>query len=97
MVTYSNLYISDQVSISAEHSKAVFHFSLNPEELSYTLRISESNKELNLFKRDISEITANPATLLINHHLYRFKNIDSKKFKPFVEKNKISVPGRSVE
>ncbi len=97
MVTYSNLYISDQVTISPEHSKAVFNFSLNPEELSYTLKISEGGKELNLFKRDISEITANPATLLINHHLYRFKNIDSKKFKPFIEKNKISVPGRSVE
>lgn len=97
MVTYSNLYISDQISISSEQSKAVFHFSLSQEELSYTLKISEGEKELNLFKRDIDEITTNPATLLINHHLYRFNNIDSKKFKPFVEKNKISVPGRSVE
>ena len=97
VVTYSNLYISDQVSISPENSKAVFHFSLSPEELSYTLKISEGSKELNLFKKDIVEITSNPATLLINHHLFRFKNIDSKKFKPFAEKTKISVPGRSVE
>ncbi len=96
-ITYSNLYISDEVTLSAENSKAVFHFLLNPDELSYTLKISEGDKELNLFKKDIIEITSNPATLLINHHLYRFKNIDSKKFKPFAEKSKISVPGRSVE
>lgn len=96
-VTYSNLYISDKVDLYTEYSKANFHFTLEPDFLTYSLRISEGPKELSLLNRNIEEITSNPAALLINNHLYRFENIDSKKFKPFTEKSRIAVPARSIE
>lgn len=96
-ITYSNLYRSDQVVIGAEYSKAVFNFILTDEGLSYTLAISEENEKISVLKKDIEEITCNPAALIINHHLYRFENIDSKKFRPFTSKEEIKVPANLVE
>jgi SNF2 family DNA or RNA helicase len=96
-ITYSNLYISDQVFLAPEHSRAVFNFTLKEQDLSYALSISEGEKKVSLLKKDVEEITHNPASLLINHHLYRFENIDAKKFKPFAEKERIDIPASSVE
>jgi SNF2 family DNA or RNA helicase len=94
---YSNIYETDQITFHRAPSDALFQFSLAEDELTYTLKIFSENKKLELKRKDIIELSVDPATLLIDNHLYRFDNIDSKKFRPFKEKDFISVPQRSIE
>jgi len=94
---YSNIYETDLITFHREPSDALFLFNLGMNELTYTLKIFSNNKKLELKNREIIELSVDPATLLIDNHLYRFDNIDSKKFRPFKEKDFISVPQRSVD
>ncbi len=94
---YSNLYETDLITFHRKASDALFQFNLAEGELTYTLKIFSENKKLELKRREVIELSVDPATLLIDNHLYRFDNIDSKKFRPFKEKDFISVPKRSIE
>ncbi len=94
---YSNIYETDLITFHRDPSDALFQFNLNGNELTYTLKIFSENKKLELKNREVIELSVGPATLLIDNHLYRFDNIDSKKFRPFKEKDHISVPERSID
>ena len=94
---YSNIYETDLIVFHRNPSDALFQFNLTENELTYTLKIFSENKKLELKNREVIELSIDPATLLMNNHLYRFNNIDSKKFRPFKEKDFISVPQRSIQ
>ena len=94
---YSKIYETDLVIFHKKPAEALFQFNLTDEELTYTLNISADDKKIVLRNRDIIELTTDPASMLINNNLYRFTNIDAKKFRPFKEKSHISIPARSVD
>lgn len=94
---YSNIYETDLITFHRELSDALFQFNLAETELTYALKIFSEGEKLRLKNREIIELSVDPATLLIDNHLYRFNNIDSKKFRPFKEKDLISVPERSID
>lgn len=93
---FSHIYPSDRVRMSPIYDQTNFVFELTNEGLNYSLQISTGNKEIRLLNREVIEITINPANLLIGNRLFRFQNIDSKKFRPFVNKHSVMVPARSV-
>lgn len=94
---YSKIYETDLIIFHRTPADALFQFRLSDEELTYTLKIFSENKKIELKNRDIIEITTEPASMLINNHLYWFENINVKKFRPFKEKDHISIPKRSID
>nr|WP_321410485.1 DEAD/DEAH box helicase [uncultured Carboxylicivirga sp.] len=94
---YSRLYKADRINISPLHDEALFSFTLDNSGLKYTLKIKKGDQYFGLTNREILEVTNTPATFLINNQLYRFDNIDSKKFRPFMRVNHVLVRTQSVE
>jgi SNF2 family DNA or RNA helicase len=94
---YSQIYETDLVVFHKDPAEALFQFDLTEEGLTYSLRIFSQGKKILLRNQDIIELTADPASMLINSNLYRFENIDIKKFRPFKEKSFITIPQRSVD
>ena len=94
--TYNQIYESDKLLLSSEFHRTRFHFSLNNNELSYSLKIPDGVQDVVLRGKNIVEIASNPAILLIGNKIYRFQNIDSRKFRPFTQKNRITIPEKNV-
>jgi len=94
---YSHIYGSDRLKVKTLFDEPQFEFTLEPQGLKYTLKIRTEKGEMGLTNRDILEISSSPCTFLINNQLFRFQNIDSKKFKPFQKVNHLLIQPRSVE
>ncbi|MBI9060810.1 MAG: DEAD/DEAH box helicase [Marinilabiliaceae bacterium] len=94
---FSHIYPSDRIKVSPLYDQTNFNFTLNETGLTYSLRICSGDKEMGLTHKDVLEITLEPANILINNRLYRFQNIDAKKFRPFQSKTQIRIPERSVD
>lgn len=94
---FSHIYPSDRIKVSPLYDHTNFNFTLDETGLTYSLRICSGDKEMGLTHKDVLEITLDPANVLINNRLYRFQNIDAKKFRPFQSKTQIRIPERSVE
>ncbi|NPA36382.1 MAG: DEAD/DEAH box helicase [Chlorobi bacterium] len=94
---YSNIYETDIIDFHKKPAKALFSFNLTGDSLNYSLKISIDDKTINLKNKDIIELSVNPAVLLISNQLYWFENIDTKKFKPFLVKDSVIIPERSID
>nr|WP_321452040.1 DEAD/DEAH box helicase [uncultured Carboxylicivirga sp.] len=94
---YTRLYKADRINISPLYDEALFSFTLDHTGLKYTLKIKKGDQYIGLTNREVLELTTTPATFLINNQLYRFNNIDSKKFRPFLRVNHVLVRPQSVE
>ncbi len=94
---YTSMYSSDRISVRTLYDQPLFDFNLEPSGLKYTLKIKTENGEMGLTNREVMEITSSPCTFLINNQLFRFRNIDSKKFKPFLKVNHLVIQPRSVD
>ncbi len=94
---YSSMYSTDRVNVRTLHHQPLFEFNLEPAGLKYTLKIKTENGEMGLTNREVLELTTSPCTFLINNQLFRFENIDSKKFKPFLKVNHLLIQPRSVD
>ncbi len=94
---YSHMYISDRIKVKTLFHQPHFEFTLEPNGLRYTLKIKTENNVMGLTNREIVEVTSSPSSFLINNQLFRFENIDSKKFKPFLRVNHLLIPQRSVD
>ncbi|GAO28736.1 DEAD/DEAH box helicase [Geofilum rubicundum] len=101
--TFSNVYQSDRLIIRETPAQPVFDFTLTSEGLEYSLKVRQAlednkpDKEFALLGRDVEFISRETAVLKIHHNIYYFKNIDSNKFKPFLDKSTIHVPMRQVD
>ncbi len=100
--TFSNLYQSDLLSIFTTPAVPLCYFDLKEDELLYSLKIKQNmgdtlpEKEFSLLGRNVDVLCNEPAIFKLNNQLFYFENIDSKKFKPFLEKQVISIPSRQV-
>lgn len=94
---YSRIYTSDQINVNTLYDEALFTFNLDNTGLRYTLKIKKGDHYIGLTNREMLEITITPATFMINNQLFRFENIDLKKFKPFQRINHVLVKPQSVD
>ncbi len=96
--TFSNLYNSDLLIIPSKPAIPLCLFELTPENLLYQLKVRQFNgenqpdKEISLLNKSIDIFCHEPAVLRFGNQLFYFENIDSKKFKPFIEKPLITIP-----
>jgi superfamily II DNA or RNA helicase len=93
---YSQIYPGDKLQIPLLPSEAAFYFDLTDQYLDYTLKVRENGNDFGLLGRQLVFITHDPCSFILNQKLYRFTDIDSKKLKPFLEKNAIRVPKQSI-
>ncbi len=98
----STLHERDIVSFCKSEIRPKCFFTLDDKnDLRYSLTISEFGNEgigeIKLTGRKVTELTRNPASLIIDHKLYVFNNIESKRFMPFVSKHYILVQSQSVD
>jgi superfamily II DNA or RNA helicase len=97
-VNYGNLYETDKVIANSYPDQTRFHFGFNDKgDLIYSLKLAINGQEESLFKKNIIELTCSPASFILRHKLYHFKNIDIKKFRPFLQRNSILIPETSVK
>lgn len=94
---YSHMYPSDRIKVKTLFDEPQFEFTLDNTGLRYSLKIKTENGEMGLTNREVTEVTASPCVFLINNQLFRFQNIDSKKFRPFQKVNHLLIPERSVD
>ena len=94
---YHHMYSSDRIKVNTVFHQPHFEFTLEPNGLRYTLKIKTENEVVGLTNREIVEVSSFPSSFLINRQLFRFENIDGKKFKPFLRVNHLLIPRRSVE
>lgn len=89
---YTGIYPADELTIAGPNAKAVFNFNRTPDSLEYFLDIRYKNQSISLKNKKALILTNEPCTVMVDNNLYRFKNIDSKKLKPFFNKKFISIP-----
>ena len=100
--TFSNLYDSDRLFIHNKAAQPLFDFELKDKELRYSLKIEQEldgdrpPKIFSLLGRPVEFLCTHTAVLKIHNRIYFLENIDSNKFKPFINKGVIIVPERQV-
>ncbi|MDR2928327.1 MAG: DEAD/DEAH box helicase [Cytophagaceae bacterium] len=99
---YAGLYTADLLKIESRPAEPVCYFDLNNERFLYSLKIrqyfdgSGNEKEFSIHEREVSMLLNEPAVLRIHNRLYYFENIDSKKFRPFMQKAVITIQPQQV-
>lgn len=94
----SYIHETARLTICKQGCRPRFFFTVTSNnELSYTLKIDDNGEEFSLINKKITELSVNPAVLLIGRKIFCFNDIDSRKFRPFAKNNNIKVPERSVE
>lgn len=89
---YAKIYLNDQIFIAGPKAGAIFNFERNSNGIEYYLSICAGNNIVNLRNKKGIIVTQEPCTLVLDHKLYIFDNIDHKKLLPFFEKNSIIIP-----
>nr|NQU92325.1 hypothetical protein [Bacteroidota bacterium] len=92
------VYKSNQVFIEPEPAEIIFNFRKLPQETHYFQTISHKDKVFNLSKTDGRILVNDPCWLMLNDHLYHFRQkVDGNKLKIFFNKEFILVPGKLEE
>lgn len=99
---YNNLYETDIVEYRQHLSRPKCFFTLDAGgilrySLSITDKIGGEIREKQLTDRNVVVLSHNPASLIVDNILYRFDNIDAKKFEPFVKKRFIAILPTTVD
>ncbi|MCQ2203260.1 MAG: DEAD/DEAH box helicase [Bacteroidales bacterium] len=99
---FNNLYETDIVKCHPNLSRPKCFFTIDKEgvlrySLSITDKIGGEIIEKQLTGRKVYILSHSPAAVIIDNQLYRFDNIDAKKFEPFTQKRFIAVQPQSVE
>ncbi len=88
----TNLHPEDELHFKEQEPDFLFSFSKTDLGLDYTLSVIEHNKTLQLIGKPNIMISNTPGILVIDHDVYCFSNMDSKKLLPFFNKDSIHIP-----
>lgn len=89
----SHIYEEDQIKFKGKkYANAVFHFKRTNDGTQYFLTIKYEGKEISLHNKKMMLLTEKPCSIVLNENLFCFKDIDSKKLKPFFTKRYIAIP-----
>ncbi len=95
-INYPNLYEDDIIEVPPFFAKPVLYFERTSEETLYRLKVFLEKKEIFLQNQNVQVITDNPCVITAGRQLLVFEKMDSKKLRPFLSKEYISVP-KSME
>lgn len=88
----TNLHPEDELHFKEQEPDFLFSFSKTDLGLDYSLSVIEHNKTLQLIGKPNIMISNTPGILVIDHDVYCFSNMDSKKLLPFFNKSSIHIP-----
>lgn len=94
---YSNFYDEDLVEILPEEAETVFNFDLKPGQFSYKLHVEYNDMPVKILNRRPLFLVNDPCLMVLDHKLYRFRNISSKKLGPFLEREELSIPMSAID
>jgi SNF2 family DNA or RNA helicase len=94
---YSNFYIEDLVEILPEEAETVFHFNLKPDSFSYQLHVEYEEKPVKILNRKPIFLVNDPCFMVLDHKLFRFRNLSAKKLGPFLQKEHLSIPLSAID
>jgi len=87
------LYDIDRIVVSKNNSAVIFNFEKNTENgLRYFINLKLDDAVFDLYSKSHFGLCTEPASLVINHKLHTFNDIDIKKLLPFFSKKNIQVP-----
>jgi len=86
-----NIFPEDFLHIEKSPAVPVFNFRYE-EQLSYSLSLYHGDKKLILKDAPLEILTNDPSTIILGETLYFIKDIDGKKLKPFMTKERILIP-----
>ena len=89
---YSKIYKADEIELAGTKAHAVFNFIKVNEGLKYYLSINHNGEEISLKNKKARILTDSPCVFVLSNKLYSFDDIDSKKLRPFFEKDSINIP-----
>ena len=85
-------FVTDNIHIVKGESQVVFNFNRTEEGITYHLNIDHGKQQVSLFKKDMIALVNKPCMVILNHNMFIFEDIDSKKLLPFVERQVIEIP-----
>lgn len=89
----SHIYEEDEIKFRGKkYADAIFNFKRTKEGIQYFLTIKYEGKEISLYNKKIMVLTEKPCSIVLNENLFCFKDIDSKKLKPFFTKKYVAIP-----
>ena len=91
----TNLHKEDKILIQNESAKTIFNIVRDENGIKYFLSIKHKEKSINLFQKSGIIVSNEPCFLLLENNIYKFKDIDGNKLKPFFEKTQITVSKQS--
>jgi SNF2 family DNA or RNA helicase len=86
------LYESDKVEIIDSECDVILNFIRNENGIQYRLTIQQVDNELLLLGKTAIVFSNEPCCVAIDNKLFVFKEIDSKKILPFLDKEYINIP-----
>ena len=96
--TPDRIYTKNEIFYGSEPAEAVFNFHYQPDEgLRYFLSVYFQGNEIPLLGKRLIPLVNQPSVMILGNHLLFFKDIDSKKLTPFVDKKYIAVPKQVEE
>lgn len=89
---YNQIYLADEIAVAQEKSRVLFLFDRNENGIRYRIAIDHGDYYDKLKGKTSIVITdSKPCNVVINRTLYRFDDIDSKKFEPFLKNDFIHI------
>lgn len=89
---FNTLHNEDIVKLYKNQANTIFNIERDVEATKYYLSIKQNDNKINLTGKHRIILTNEPCTLILENHLYRFKDIDGKKLIPFFDKTHINIP-----
>ena len=93
----TTLHPEDRLTIESTEAKPVFRFDRSPGGSSYSLLIESAGRPLNLRKSFIEILSNKPCVIRSDHSIHFVSDIEGAKLKPFLSREKISIPGDTEE
>ena len=86
-----NIFPEDFLQLERVPAVPVFSFSYK-EQLSYAMILNHGDMQLILKDNPVEVVSNNPASIILGEKLYFISEIDGKKLKPFMTKDRIQIP-----
>jgi superfamily II DNA or RNA helicase len=93
----TTLHDEDRLSVEPAEGTPVFRFERSPEGSSYSLLVESAGQPLDLRKSAIEILSNKPCVIRSGHTIHFISDIEGAKMKPFLTREKISIPSATEE
>ncbi|MFO7940306.1 MAG: DEAD/DEAH box helicase [Bacteroidales bacterium] len=85
----------EQVFLQPHWIEPHFTIAKKPDATAYSVTLMGEHMPIELLDMPAFELVEEPARIVINNTLYRFRHLSSKKIRPFMQRASISIPAQS--